>query len=149
MFKNKQFIFVGKFKNQNGSKLRHSYLKKLIKQHGGKCVLNCSKNTHYVIVPNNANKCPDTLQSLQNNQQVQSAQKNRIPIVCLDFVMNSIAQGSISHKSNYMLNEFNKNLNNNAYVQYIYHDGRPYYWNRLTGFTQWAKPNDFEVFCNV
>jgi NAD-dependent DNA ligase len=69
MFTRKQFVLVGNFKINNNSNRTHSYYKNLITLNGGKCVLNCSKNTDFVLVSQ------DITNKIRNNQQVQCAKK--------------------------------------------------------------------------
>lgn len=156
MFKNLQFIFIGKFKNR-----KHNKLKKMITNRNGKCVVNCTKNTNFIVIPNYSNYT----KQYSNNKQINAAKQMKKPIVHLNFILNCIKEKRIVNYKKYLVDEFKQdhyeNKNNQVYqyeyspnyYQFVnlptwrvyYHNNIPYYYNTITGNTQWDIPQGPEL----
>lgn len=118
MFKGNQFLLIGKF-----SDYRHQEIKRLIVQNGGSCVVNCSMNTNFIILPNKLKpgNCDEKMKQkyLNNNQLLHAKRKGKL-ILHLSFLLDSIEQKRVVPYNDHLVELFhddkvnhNNNMDNN------------------------------------
>lgn len=137
MLKGKQIIFIGKFEEY-----KHISLKKIVQYQEGKTVLNCSKNTNFIIVPNNIKS---NLKKYQTNQQIISAKRRNIPIYHLNYLFSLINQ-LIHSSSEFIVKELSNHdkltLSQQCpkFESYAW-GGKLYLYNTITGLCKWNDQN--------
>jgi len=109
MFKNIQFIFIGQFRKED-VRYKHSHLKSWVIKRGGTCVVNCSVNTNFVVLPNNIN---EKRFKFLNNKQIAIAQKMGIPIVHFNFLLDCIKEKGVLPHQSYLVVDFNGTVKRN------------------------------------
>ena len=142
-FNNLQFVLIGKFKGR-----KHYQIRNIIEKYGGKCTVNCSRNTNFVILPNDIK---NKKEKFECNNQIQNAYNFKVLIVHLGFIFECITQNRLISHKDFLVDkiEIRKKDEINVLPQWIeccdIGTGRYYYYNLYTGLTQWENPFIFKT----
>lgn len=175
MFKNKKFVFIGKFKKDdlilNKKKISKKTLIDKIIDEGGKNVTGISNKTDYIIFPNKitsrerSNKQIDNLKKIYNSN---------IQFLNYKWILKSLEKKKKISFESYKIKEFYKLLpklevqnfvfsNKNSFYknflsektkcwkEFVDNEGNLYYYNILTGLTTYKPPKDYleRLFGNI
>ena len=161
MFKNKSFVFIGRYKKNGRTKQEYE---NLVEENGGKNVTSVSNKTDYVIFPKIITKTE------RNNKQIKKLKKihnQEIQLVYCNWLDDCIQEKSIIQVTSlYRVEEFYKKLpsvkdfintsilpppfyeniiSNNCKIwkEFVNESGNIYYYNILNGKTTFNPCNDF------
>jgi hypothetical protein len=161
MFRNKSFVFIGRYKKNGRTKQEYE---NLVEKNGGKNVTSISNKTDYVIFPKIITKTE------RNNKQIKKLKKihnQEIQLVYCSWLDDCIKKKSIIRvTSKYKVEEFYKKLpsvkdfvNINTlpspfyeniisrdckiWKEFVNESGNIYYYNILNGRTTFNPCNDF------
>lgn len=136
IFYGKQITIIGKF-----YKIKHKDIERLITSNGGKCTVNCSRNTSFIIVPN---EVTNNIEKYKDNQQIIKGQNNGIYILSLNYILKCIELNKTLNMNDYIVSELNVKINDIKSSREIYvwiPSKKPYYYDPVLGLTDWYIPN--------